>query len=208
MNKEFQARDTNPLLPLIGFYLTEGIDYLENVPEHSKIAVDSRWPNVEGIRADTDEDKLFPLSPRSIFSAISLSEALEMIAEAKDETTRQPELFLDCLRFTVPYSGVISPAFIDRDNNGDVYSAFDKVLGIDSRARSDILENAQNLDDAILLAHAGITDSKLTSTLNQIPYSSNPRWTPVRQAVEDYAERVSQNPTEISLKLRKLIGGA
>src|SRR3989338_3003814 len=93
LHKEFSERETHPLLPLLGVYLAEGLDYLELVKGNSKIACDTRWPNLEGIRTDNDENKIFPLSPRGILSAIGLTGALEMIAESKHFNQNIQKLF-------------------------------------------------------------------------------------------------------------------
>ena len=201
VHKEFLERETNPLFPFLGVYFTEGLDYLENVKSHSKMACDSRWPNLEGIRADTDENKIFPISPRGILSAIALSSALEMIAESKGKKPEPSRLFLDSLRMTVPYSGILSPVYINQEHAGDVYSAFDTLFGEGSNNREDILKKSQKIEEAASLAEAGIKENKL---LKEIA-SREGRWAPVAAALGDYAERIAKSPTEESRKLKEAI---
>jgi len=200
-SNEFMERDIHPLFPLLGIYLSEGLDYLENVKGNSKSACDTRWPNIEGIRTDIDEDKITVISPRSVYASIGLTGSLEMIAQAKGLEPNPAELFLDSLRFTIPYSGVLAPTYVNQMHNGDVYSAFDDALGKNSRNREDILEKIPRLEEALAFAEAGIVNPKL---LKEIAHSEG-RWIPVKQALEDYAKRISQNPTEESTKLKDLI---
>lgn len=200
-SNEFMEREVHPLLPILGVYFTEGLDYLENVKGHSKIACDTRWPNLEGIRTDIDEDKIFVLSPRSVYSAMALTGVLEMIAEAKGNQPKIPELFLDSLRLTVPYSGVLSPAFVDMGHSGNIYSAFDEIVGENSRNRQEILEKAHKLEEAISLAEAGMQNAKLLKEISP----AKGRWSPVKEAIQDYAERTASNPSEENIKLRDIL---
>ena len=201
LNHEFTQREANPLFPILGVYLIEGLDYLENVQGNSKIARDTRWPNLEGIRHDNDEDKIFPLSPRGVLSAIGLAGALEMIAESRGQTPQSTELFLDSLRLTIPYSGVLAPAYVDQQHGGDVYGAFDAVLGENSGNRTDILTKVSKLEEALGLAEAGVTDAALLTDLAPV----QGRWTPVKQALQDYAEQQALNPNPESMKLKEII---
>src|SRR3989344_6207310 len=201
LNYEFTRREANPLLPILGVDLTEGLDYLENVQGNSKIARDTRWPNLEGIRHDNDEDKIFPLSPRGVLSAIGLAGALEMIAESRGQSPKSTELFLDSLRLTIPYSGVLAPAYVDQQHGGDVYGAFDAILGENSGNRTDILTKVSKLEEALGLAEAGITDATLLTDLAPV----QGRWTPVKQALQDHAEQQAQNPNPESAKLKEII---
>jgi len=201
LNNEFNKRDIELLFPALGVYLTRGLDYLENVKGHSKKAVDTRWPNLEGIKTDNDENKLFPLSPRAVFSAIGFSSALEMIAESKgldnfdtvrnkDATKNRVNLFLDSLRLTVPYSGVIAHPYIEQEHNGNVYSAFDELLGPNSTNRREILQKVESLETALGLAYAGEQD--LASLKDIAP--TDGRWTAVANSIKGLAEKKAKNP--------------
>ncbi|MFQ5620591.1 MAG: AAA family ATPase, partial [Candidatus Nanoarchaeia archaeon] len=118
MHKAFGERQTGLLLPLLGVYLTKGLDYLEDTTDNSKRALGPRWTEAKGVRTDNDENKIYPLSKRAVFGAISLTCALEMIAQEKGYDPNTTALFLDSLRLTVPYSGVITPAYLDMDHRG------------------------------------------------------------------------------------------
>src|SRR3989338_4510674 len=201
LHKEFGERETYPLLPILGLYFTEGLDYLENVKGNSKAKCDARWPNLEGIITDIDENKVFPFSPRGVLSAIGLTGALQMIAEAKGKQPTTSNLFLDALRLTVPYSGVIAPMYIDQEHNGDVYSAFDTLFGQNSGNRREILERVSKLEEAVALAEAGITDADL---LNDVA-SVKGRWTPVKEAIQDYASIMKNDKNPEKAKLREII---
>ncbi len=190
LNEEFGKRSVDILLPALGVYLTRGLDYLENVKGNSKKALDSQWPNINGIRTDNDENKIFPLSPRAVFSAMGLSSALEMIAESKGadnfELGKNPEavknkdkLFLDSLRLTVPYSGVIAHPYIDQEHNGSAYSAFDELLGPSSANRREILERVPSLETALCFALAGEKDTTLIREIAPV----EGRWKPVAEAI-------------------------
>ena len=90
---------------------------------------------------------------------------------------------------------------MDQKHNGDVYSAFDYILGKNSRNVEDILKKSPKLEEALALAEAGVTNARLQKEIAP----SIGRWTPVKQALESYAERISQNPTEESIKLKNII---
>ena len=203
LHKEFLEREAHPIYSFLGVYLCEGLDFLENVPGHSKIACDARWPNLEGIRDDTDENKIFPLSPRAVLSTSALASALQMIAEAKGQTPDPAKLFIDSLRLTIPYSGVFSKPYISIIHNENVYSAFDSLFGEDSFNREEITRRASKLEEAIAMAEAGMINSSLLDEIS--PASIQGRWAPVRKAIEGYAEGIQKNPSEKSRKLREII---
>ncbi len=197
LGNEFMERKTNPLFPFLGIYLSEGLDYLEQVKGHSKIACDKMWPNINGIRQDSDESKIFVLSPRSVFSTISLTGALEMIAEARGVIPKQPQLFLDSLRFTVPYSGILAPSYVDVTHGGNVYSAFDNVLGSSSENYIDIVNRSLKLEEAIALSEIGIKGNKLPDLIRDIfPGAVPGKWSPVVQAITDNTGRNAKKPEE------------
>lgn len=204
LNREFGGRNVNPILPLVGVYFTEGLDYLENVKGNSKLACDTRWPNIEGIRTDIDEDKVMPLSPRAVFSAMGIAGALEMIAESRGLEVDSVGLFLDGLRLSVPYSGVLSSAYVENESNGNVYEAFDSLFGEGSRNRSDILDKVDVMEEALAFAEAGKRNDSLLGRISE----RKGRWSAVRGALEDYTDRIAKNPTEESLKLRGIIDKA
>mgnify|MGYP001587801826 CR=1 FL=1 len=201
LNREFKGRETHPILPILGVYFTEGLDYLENVKGNSKIACDSRWSNLEGIKTDNDENKLFPLSPRGVLSAIALTGALQMIGEAKGENPQVIPLFLDALRFTIPYSGVMAPRYVEQEHGGDVYSAFDTLLGNDSGNRTEISEKSSKLEEAVALAEAGVTDADLLNDISPV----KGKWSPVREAIEDYAQKNKLDNSSARVKLREIV---
>ncbi len=202
MHKEFGDREVPALLPMLGVYLTKGLDYVEETTKHSKRALGPRWAQTEGVRTDNDENKIYPLSKRAVFGAISLASALEMIAQTKGHETNTASLFLDSLRLTVPYSGVISPTFVDMEHCGDVYNAFDVLLGEGSRNREEITQRVQNIEEACLLAEAGKKDQKL---LDDICPEEESRWMSIRTALSMYADKRAENPTEKGLKIKEVI---
>jgi len=202
LNKEFRTREAPFTLSLLGIYFNKGLDYLENTKKHSKRAVVSKWPNVQGIRKDTDESKIFPLSKRSIFGAISISQALEMIAESEGKKIENSvPLFLDSLRLTVPYSGVIARDFVHNEHDSDAYAAFDAIM---EKNISEIKDRLPQLEEAILLAEAGI---KSKSLLDEIAKSEG-KWFPIRKAISDYADKRKENPSEEGIKLSDVINRA
>ena len=206
LHNEFKQREVPSIIYLLGVYLNEGLDYLENTKKHSKRAVASRWPHVNGIRKDTDESKIFPVSTRSVFGAIALSQSLELIAELRGNQIQDSvPLFLDCLRFTIPYSGVLAKDFVDRDCDGDAYEAFDSILGkgsltqTDARNREQIMTKLPYLESALMFAQKGITYSSL---LDGIANETEGKWRAVRNAVKDYADEISQNPEKAKEKMK------
>jgi len=208
LNLEFSKRSVDLVLPMLGLYFTRGLDYLENVPGHSKKALDTRWPNIEGIRTDNDENKIFPLSPRAVFSAIGLSSALEMIAESKSQEIGQlsklpnkVELFLDSLRLTAPYSGILAKPYIEQEHNGSHYFAFDELLGKNSSNRREILDKSSALESALCYALAGNKDTQLLEEIAPI----GGRWSPVAEAIGDLAEKSASGQKEDFLTAKQIL---
>lgn len=197
-HKNFKARETPSILPLLAVYFTKGLDYLLTTKKHSKRAVDDKWPNVEGIRSDTDESKIFPLSKRAIFSSLALSQSLEMIAENKGYAIKDStDFFLDSLRLTVPYSGVLAKNFVDNEYGGDVYSAFDAIM---THIRVDIKKKLPYLEQSLMLAEVGQTDSLLLKEI-----ASDGRWIPVKDAIVSYSEYRKIAPSEKAKMISEIL---
>ncbi len=200
LNKEFKEREVPLILPALGVFFHKGLDYLENTKRHSKRALDMKWPNVQGIRQDTDESKIFPLSKRGVLAAIALTQALEMIAESKGYQVKDTsELFLDAMKLTVPYSGVLAPNFVHIENDGDVYEAFDSVMkGI----KTEVRERKNALEKALALAQYGAKDNKVLDKIS--PVSKGSKWLPVRRHIETLAEEAQKDGVK-KQKLEKII---
>jgi MoxR-like ATPase len=204
MHNDFRRRNVSMILPLLGVYLTKGLDYVENVEKHSKRALGSRWAEAEGVRADTDENKIHPLSKRAVFGGMVLAYSLEAIAKERGQSPRIVDLFLDSLRLTVPFSGVLSPTYVEMAHNGDAYSAFDSLLGADSQNRHEIINKVDVLEEALLLAEAGKKDDALLQDIA----SQEGKWMPVRNAISTYADMQAENPTEKGKQIQEFIAEA
>ncbi len=202
LHNAFGERQVPLLLPVLGVYLTKGLDYVEQTARHSKRALGPRWAQTEGVRTDNDENKIHPISKRAVFGAISLASSLEMIAQAKGQEIDIANLFLDSLRLTVPYSGVIAPQFIDMEHDGDVYGAFDALLGTNSRNREEITQKVSSIEEACMLAEAGKKDVRI---LEEICPEEESRWNSVRTAISLYADKRADNPTEKGIQIKQLL---
>lgn len=201
LNEEFASRPVDLTLPALGLYFARGLDYLENVKGHSKKAFDTRWPTIDGIRTDNDENKVFPTSPRAVFSAMGISSALEMIAEAKGKNPNRVKLFLDSLRMIMPYSGVIAKPYLEQEHNGSVYSAFDELFGEGSANRRDILDKSSALEASVCYALGGIKNQKLLKEI--APLES--RWTAVARGIGELAEKRADSKDEESIKVKEIL---
>ena len=192
-HNEFLQRDVPAVLPVLGVYLHKGLDHLERTKRHSKRAVASKWPNIQGINQSNHENKIMPLSKRAALAAIGLSQSLEMIAEAKGyEGIDSVDLLLDALKFIIPYSGVLSRQYVEIEHNEDTYAAFDDaIFGI----RSDISEKKEDLLRAIAIATCGERDDALLDKISAPGFSGE--WFPVRKAIE----AISMEPTFTHIKL-------
>lgn len=209
MHEQFKQRPASPVLCVMAPYFNMGLDYLKNTSKHSKRALKRMWPNASGVETDADEDKIYPLSKRAIFGAIALTSGLEMIAEEsgkvpkkdnKDLTQSELELFLDALKLTIPFSGVISPQYSEAQCGGDAYEAYEKVLGQNSARRREILDKFPRIYDAVLLAEKGKTN---TALLNEITKGNEGEWQPVRDAIVHYA-----NSTEKEIPTGQILAKA
>ena len=204
MYEQFKSRPASPILCLMAPYFNLGLDYLRDTSKHSKRALKKLWPNVEGLRSDVDEDKIYPLSKRAVLGAIALTSGLEMIAEAtgkvpdgsnRGKSLAELELFLDALKLTIPFSGVISQPYTESQCKGDNYVAFENIFGEHSSRRREIREKFPKIYDAFLLAQHGKTNTPL---LNDI--ASNGEWKPVRDAIVHYA-----NSTEKEISNEEIV---
>ena len=200
MNREFLERSNPLLFPLLRVYFVHGLNYLENVRGHSKRDIPAWFhANVEGLRQDTDEGLIYPLSIRAALSAEALASALQFIAEAKDIEVQNPvKLYLDSLKLTVPFSGVLHPIFVDQKHNGDVYSAFEEAITF---SRELILRKQSKLEEAVVLAEAGVID---TALLKDIAPEEG-RFNSIKEAIESHANERKNSLTEEGLKLKDII---
>lgn len=196
LNREFNEREITPMIEFLGIYFTKGLDYLENTGGHSKKVLNGRWPNVPGVNHDNNEGRIFPLSRRAVFSAMALGNSLEMIAWANGHELREEDslkIFLDSLRLTVPYSGVISEKYIDVDHSGDVYGAYDEIM---EEIKADVLAKGKHLEYATLLSGIGKKHTRVLEGLSGF------KWAPVRRAIEAHADYKKDNLTEDDLKVK------
>jgi len=187
LHHEFGKREVPLILRALGLFFHKGLDYLENTAKHSKRAVDIAWPNVPGIRADTDENKVMPISKRAVLATIGLTEALQMIAEAKGvEEQDTVELYLDALRLTVPYSGILASPFVQMEKGGDAYAAFEALM---DGWRREIREKKTDLETALAFAAYGEREETLLDKISSPGLMG--RWTPVRRGLEYLAAHPS-----------------
>ncbi|MBI2109705.1 AAA family ATPase [Candidatus Woesearchaeota archaeon] len=185
LHKAFRERQVPAILPVLGIYLHKGLDYLESTRRHSKRAVADVWPDINGVKQDTDESKIMPLSKRAVISSMALSQAFEMIAESRGaEVKDSAQMFLDTLKLTVPYSGVLAPTFVHQEYDGDAYAAFDAVM---ERIRRDITSKRGDLELAIALADEGKPNEKLLNKISQA--GRDGKWLSVRRYLEGLAKR-------------------
>ncbi|MBI4095237.1 MAG: AAA family ATPase [DPANN group archaeon] len=190
LHKRFKQREIPLAWPALGIYFHKGLDYLEQTAKHSKRAVDAQWPNINAIRTDNDESAIMPLSKRAVFGAMALGNALQMIAESRGREANATDLYLDTLRLTVPYSGVLSPQYVATDHSGDVYSAFDAVM---VHSRNEIKSRLDAIEAAIVFALGGQSNSEALERISKV--GTQDRWTPVRR----YVEGLAKKPTRIKL---------
>ena len=215
MHETFKQRPISPVLCAMVPYFNMGLDYIEGSTKHSKRAMKKSWPNSRGLRQDTDENKIYPLSKRALFGVMALTSGLEMIAEATgkipsgktsaDLDKSELELFLDALKLTVPFSGVISPQYIESECDGDAYTAFENILGGSSARRREIMDKAPKISDAMLLAERGKTNTALLDEIS----ASEGEWQPVRDAIVHYAESTQRENTQgdVIAQAKKNSGG-
>ena len=184
LHREFGQREVPTILPVLGVLLHKGLDYLQTTTRNSKRAVDNVWPNMQGIRQDTDESKIMPLSKRAVLSSIGLTEALAMIAEAKgQQVPDHVDLFLDALQFTIPYSGVLAQQYVFNEKGGDAYEAFDAVM---TGIKQEVTNRKEALETA--LAYASFGEREETALDKISPTGVSTRWSPVRRVLEHLAD--------------------
>jgi hypothetical protein len=217
MHTAFKQRPVSPVLCAMVPYFNLGLDYLQGTQKKSKRAMKKIWPNSAVLRADSDENKLYPMSKRALFGAMALTSGLEMIAEATgkvpsgksnaDLSQLETDLFLDALKLTVPFSGIISPQYIDSECGGDAYVAFENLFGKGSARRREIREKSPKIYDAMLLAERGKTNTALLDDI--APAKEEGEWQSVRDAITHYAKSSEREMKQgdIVAQAKRNIGG-
>ncbi|MBI4980268.1 AAA family ATPase [Candidatus Woesearchaeota archaeon] len=194
IHRRFGEREVPLVLRVLGAYFHKGLDWLENTSKHSKRAVDQGWPNVSGIRTDTDENKVMPLSKRAVLATMSLTESLRWIAEAKMvQAPDAVELYLDALRLTIPYSGVLSSQYVQMECGGDPYVGFDNLM---AGWRSEITGKKSDLETALAYALYGEREESLLDKI--CPPGVQGRWAPVRRSIEYLASKPTLDTQKIN----------
>jgi hypothetical protein len=202
MHKEFQERNLNALYPIIGIYLSEGLDYLSKTKRNSKRAIESAWKhsNIDGVNTKNLEGQIFPLSKRAILSSQALATSLEMIAESKGlEVKNKLDLFLDSLKLTIPYSGVLHPIYVEQEHLGDVYSAFDEVF---EKIKKEVKDREEVLHLSLAHSEAGMD---ISSEIYKDILNGSENWRGVVNFIKENSDYRKKNPSEAGKKLKKVL---
>ncbi len=125
-------------------YLVHGLDYLDGVEGNSKRINKNAWPGcVQNHDAGSDAALIFPFSKRSTITTKTLAKALEAVKEAKsDPYTDSTDAVFDAAYLVGAQSGVLHPAAVDSNYDGNPYRAMNAVIdGIKTEfeAKKDVL---------------------------------------------------------------------
>ena len=115
---------------IAALYLKHGLDYLENVPSESKRKNKQAWPGiVQGHDLGSDAALIFPFSTRACISTMTLATCLQAVrASKKMPYTSSIEPVFDAAYIIGAYSGVLHPAAVESQYNGNSYAAMGAVV--------------------------------------------------------------------------------
>jgi len=158
--KEYEKISTSeiPLEKLIvANYLIHGLDYCNN--GQSKRKMKEQWPNaVANHGAGSDESLVLPVSVRAAKSIIRLSQSLDEISRRKGGSPDSRESMLQAYKFVSAYSGILNEAAVQKDYNGDKYSALDAII---TTTDAQIQSQAENMAAGIEMIKKGKISEKV-----------------------------------------------
>ena len=168
LNEEVNNNDPSLMPYVISWYFKHGLDYIPNVPGESKRKIKNIWPNIDLNREKgADYDLIFPISTRTELTALQLTRALSLIAEAKGaKDINYKDLALEVFKLISPYSGILNRAKVDTNFNGNPYLALDAIVqGINGelsyKPQGSNLNRLNAIEEGISLAQKGKLDDKL-----------------------------------------------
>ena len=168
LNEEVNNNDPSLMPYVISWYFKHGLDYIPNVPGESKRKIKNIWPNIDLSREKgADYDLIFPISTRTELTALQLTRALSLIAEAKGaKDINYKDLALEVFKLISPYSGILNRAKVDTNFHGNPYLALDAIVqGINGelsyKPQGSNLNRLNAIEEGISLAQKGKLDDKL-----------------------------------------------
>ena len=168
LNEVVNNNDPSLMPYVISWYFKHGLDYIPNVPGESKRKIKNIWPNIDLSREKgADYDLIFPISTRTELTALQLTRALSLIAEAKGaKDINYKDLALEVFKLISPYSGILNRAKVDTNFNGNPYLALDAIVqGINGelsyKPQGSNLNRLNAIEEGISLAQKGKLDDKL-----------------------------------------------
>lgn len=181
LNKEVNNHEPSLMPHVIAWYFKHGLDYIPNVPGESKRKIKNIWPNIDlGRDKASDYDLIFPISTRTELTALQLTRALSLIAEAKDaKDINYKDLTLEAFKLISPYSGILNAGKVDNGFHGNPYLALDAVIqGINGelsyKPSGSNFTRMEAIEKGISLAQEG----KLDDRLNQEYFDKRWRFMP------------------------------
>lgn len=150
--RDIAAQEYPVEMLLIGRYLERSLDYCSKFPsaEHSKDNLGPAWPVICTQKACDLREKLCgsvkAVGERTVQATKRLALGLQYVAQLKDASTKDDPMnaMLTAVQLLLPYSGVISPAYLRKEgifNNPDL--AAKELMG---ELRSDIHTEFGNTD--------------------------------------------------------------
>lgn len=153
------------VIPIVEYvasvYLMKGLDYLPDAP-HSKRLMKNVWPNsVKGHDEGSDAGLIYPVSKRSAFSVLSLSQALKAVARSKGaESIDDLDTFFEAFRLTGSYSGILNQGWVNEEHYGNPYVALGALI---DNYKKEFGEKKDLVARSIGMAQQGKLDDKMLS---------------------------------------------
>lgn len=183
LHKRLMQREVPFEKYVIAQYLIHGLDYIEG--GKSKIAMKSGWPNkLEGHEAGSDAALVLPVSPRAAKSIITLSEALDEIAQEKGEAPEENksgclDSMMFAFKFAGAYSGILNEAMVRQKYEEDRYAAMQAVI---DATKAQFTGKQDAISAGLGLAAQGKTSEKVSRQFNG-------RWEFMKKLLNSIAER-------------------
>jgi MoxR-like ATPase len=170
---------------VVAGYLVHGLDYLDG--DRSKIGMKSGWPNkLEAHEVGSDAALVLPVSPRAAKSIITLSQALDAVAEEKGATDLYPiDSMMAAFKFVGAYSGILNESMVMQTYEGNNYRAIDAVV---DTTRTQFEDQKDNIA-------AGIEMLREKKKSEKIMREFSGRWGFMKNVLEHLADQEHETTT-------------
>src|SRR3989344_7563169 len=179
-HRMINAKPTPLEMSIAGRYLERALDYCEKFPaaEHSKDNLKEAWPAICTQKncklKNTYCARVKSVGQRTVEAAQSLAKGLQYIAGLKNSQAKDDPLgaMLLAVRLMLPYSGVISPAYLREEGNFNNPNLAARNLATDLEQEINAQFSSGRKPGQLTRSLAYAQQGKL----DQMPYEAKPEW--------------------------------